>query len=638
MGILNIGISALSAYQKQLATTGHNIANVNTEGYSRQRVDFHTSPAQNAGGIGFIGSGVDVSSIRRTYDDFLAGRVRDYNASEQEYEIFYQRSSQIDDVIADPAAGLDQMLQQFFASVHDVSADPTSLPARNVMINQSNILVDRFQSMDSWMSDLRSQGNLDFEQSVSEINGLGASIASVNNRLQTFSHNVTNPPNDLLDERDRLIDQLSGFVDVSTLTQDDGSLNVYIGTGQPLVVGQVANALTVTNNPLATDHKELSIAQAGGGTSLVTNQITGGRLGGLLRFRNEVLDPAQNSLGLVAIGLAHNFNEEHVTGMDLNGNLGGNFFKVASPDILANPLNSGSVTASFDDISNLNNHEYEFSFDGANWTMEDLVSNSVVTVSGAGTVANPFVADGMSLVIGAGAAAGDSYRLRPTRLGGTLINTVISDARSIAASESVRTSNTAGNTGTARIGPGAQVSSTGTTKLAAPITMTFNNVTNQFALSSGGTLNYNPATDSGNTLTASVAGLGDFSFEMTGVPANGDQFVLSDNTGGVGDNRNAQRLADLQNTSLLFGNTASLSDAYGYLVADVGTKTAQAASNSSVQNQLLTQAKNSQAAVSGVNLDEEAADLVRYQQAYQAAAQVISTANNLFDTLLGAVR
>ncbi|HHI76447.1 MAG TPA: flagellar hook-associated protein FlgK, partial [Gammaproteobacteria bacterium] len=207
--ILNTGISALNAFQRQLNTVGHNIANVNTEGYSRQQVEFRAL-AEPVGGVGYTGAGVEAVTIRRSYDEYLTGRVRSYTASQQEYAVFYERASRVDDVVADAASGLDRMMQEFFASIEDVSADPTSIPARNVMLNRSEVLTDRFRSLDGWMEDLRAQANRDMDTFVQEINGLGAAIADVNRRIQEVSVNRANPPNDLLDQRDKLIDDLSG--------------------------------------------------------------------------------------------------------------------------------------------------------------------------------------------------------------------------------------------------------------------------------------------------------------------------------------------------------------------------------------------------------------------------------------------
>lgn len=640
-GIINIGVSALNAFKRQMETTGHNIANVNTEGYSRQVVQFDTrEPGLSS--VGYIGSGVDVASVQRRYDDFLAARVRDYSSSHEEFAVYQQRASQIDNVIADSATGIDEMLQQFFAAVNDVADDPTSISARSVMLNRAGQLSDRFTSLDGWLEDMRHQLNQDLELEVNEMNSLAQSLAAVNARITAMNGAPGGIPNDVLDQRDKLIDDLSKYTNVSTLAQSDGTVNVFIGTGQALVVGTNYSTLGVTNNAAAADRKEIVIRQAGGLSVNVTAQMTGGSLGGLLRFRDEVLDETQNALGRMAIGLGSFFNAEHQTGMDLDSQLGGDFFTVAGPQVLGHSANNAAsnIAVAFDDVADLTTHEYELRFDGSSWTMADLNTGGTVALSGVGTPANPFVADGMRIVIGS-ATAGDSYRLRPTRLGASSMDVLVSDERDIAAADPVRTSAASGNSGTGTIVSGALTARSTSGPGALPavgVTLTFDSTLNRFNVSSGGTIAYNPATDSGSTLTLSLAGLGDFSFEMTGTPGNGDQFLLADNAGGVGDNRNARHLADLQNANLMIGGTASFGGTYGALIADVGTKTSQAAGNANVQNQLLGQAEAAKSEVSGVNLDEEAADLVRFQQAYQAAAQVISVANSLFDSLLSAVR
>lgn len=540
--ILKTGISALTAFQRQLSTTGHNIANVNTEGYSRQRVELSALEPQRSG-LGYIGSGVEVSAVRRNYDGFLATQVRSYTASQQEYAVYYDRANQINNMLGDEASGINQMMQEFYASIQDVSADPTSVPARTVMLSRANELVDRFHSLDNWLGSLHSQVNKDFSSYVSEINNLGSSIADINQRIQAMSTDPSSPPNDLLDQRDKLIDDLSKYVNVTTVAQDDGAVNIFVGSGQALVVGATSNTMTVQNDPAAADRKDLAISVIGGGSVVITDQISGGKLGGLLRFRKEVLDPAQDSLGLIAVGLAQTFNDQHVLGNDLDGNTGGAFFNVGTPDLSADSTNTGAatVTAAFSAVGDLTGHEYQLQYDGTDWLISDLSTGAPATVLGpSGT----FVHDGVQLTISAGAAAGDTYLLRPTHSGATNIDSLISDPRQVAAAQSTA----------------------------------------------------------------------------------------------VGDNRNALALADLQNSQVLFGNTTSISDTYGSLVADIGTQTHQASANADSQQQLLTQAKTTQSAVSGVNLDEEAADLVRFQQAYSAAAQVIATANTLFDTLLGAVR
>lgn len=357
--IINTGISALTAFKRQMETTGHNIANVNTEGYSRQRVQLETRNPQ-VSPAGYIGSGVEVASIHRAYDDFLAARVRDYTSSYEESSVFYDRALQIDNVFADASASMSDMMQQFFAAVDDVADDPTSIAARSVMISRGNQLAERFNTLDRWLDDMRRQLNQDLEHQVGEINSLAQSLADVNSRIGALNGSAGGIPNDILDERDRLVDQLSHYTSVSTLQQSDGSMNVFIGTGQALVVGGVANSLAVSSNVYDSEKKEIVLQQSGGLTVNVSSQITGGSLGGLLRFGGEVLDDSQAALGRVALGLADYFNGEHQTGMDLDGDLGGLFFGLDTPEVLGRQGNAAASTAAITitDPSQLTTHSY----------------------------------------------------------------------------------------------------------------------------------------------------------------------------------------------------------------------------------------------------------------------------------------
>jgi flagellar hook-associated protein 1 FlgK len=635
--IFNIGVSALTAAQTRLATTGHNIANVNTDGYSRQTVAQETLPAQQSG-VGYVGSGVQVSAVTRAYDDFLAGRVRGSSASASEADYLYTHALQVDNVISDPAAGMSQVLSDFFNSVNDVADDPTSVPTRDVMLNQADVLVSRFHSLDSYFNQLRDQSNTDLASFAGEINRLSDSIASLNVDIQNGVQGAdAEQPNDLLDMRDRLIDELNQYVSTKTVTQSDGQVNVFIGNGQALVLGASANTLAVGNSPLSQDQRVLYLQTPDGNQIDVTSQISGGKMGGLLRFQQEVLNPAQDSLGLVGAGLAHYFNTEHATGMDLDGNLGGDFFTLTEPQLLGHQDNVGTATASFTDMSQVQAEEYDLRYDGASWTMIRQSDNQQVTMSGSGTAADPFVADGVSIVIGS-AAAGDRYLLRPSRGGAADIETLVTDPRGIAAADPVQTSAPSSNTGSAEISAGYLSSRTVSASAAGlPVTLTYDAANQQYDISTGGSIAYDPTTDSGSSATVTITNLGDFSFTLTGTPADGDQFVLADNTGGVGDNRNALQLAALQTDKLLSNGRASIVDAYASAVADVGTSTNRAQNNNEVYKQLLDQAQAAKDSVSGVNLDEEAANLVQFQQAYQASAKVIATANTLIDTLLGIV-
>lgn len=648
--IINTGISALHAFKRQMETTGHNIANVNTEGYSRQRVGLAARVPESVP-QGYVGSGTEIASIRRVYDDYLADRVRAYASSHEAFTAYEARARQIDNVIADASTGLDGMLQQFFAGVNDVADDPMSMPARAVMLNRADQLADRFNALDSWFNDLRVQLDRDLGNQAGEINALAASLARVNTQVVGLQGSTGGVANDILDQRDHLVDQLSRFVAVTTTQQPDGAVNVMIGSGQALVIGGRANTLHVVPGLETPDRRELTLRTGSGGDLVVTGLVNGGSLGGLLQFRDEILDEAHNGLGRVAVGIAHYFNAEHRTGMDYDGDFGGDFFTaVAPPPAAAGPGNAAGsgVTLGFADVAALTGHEYSLAFDGSSWTMTDLSTGGAVALSGSGTAGDPLVGDGVSIVVNA-ATAGDRYRLRPTRGAAAAFGVQVSNARDIAAAEVAATSALASNTGTGVISGGAQVSrAAAPVKLATPLTLQFDAAAGQFAVYAGNppagpalaTIPYDPATGSGSTLTVpgTLTGFGDYAFTLRGTPANGDRFVLADNTGGIGDNRNARRLADLQSARLMIGGTATFANTYGSLVADVGTRTGQARNNAEVHSRLLIQAETAKSEVSGVNLDEEAANLVRFQQAYQAAAQVVNVANTLFDSLLGAVR
>lgn len=642
--IFNIGVSGLTSFQTRLATTGHNIANVNTEGYSRQSVGLEALPSQNTV-VGAVGSGVTIASISRNYDQFLANRLRDSLSSYEESTYMYSRAIQVDNVIADPAAGMSEVLGDFYQAVNDVADDPTSIPARDVMLSQAEVLVSRFHSMDSYFSELRNQANADMANFAGEMNQLMDGIAELNGKIQSAGiGNGLNAPNDLLDQRDRLIDELNKYVNVTTVSQSDGTMNVFTGNGQTLVLGGDASRLSVQNSPLSADQRSLYLQTRNGARVEINDLLGGGRMGGLLRFQAEVLDPAQDALGLVGVGLAGFFNAEHNTGMDLDGDLGTDFFSMPAPQLLGHSGNTGTASASFSDLSQVQPEEYDLRFDGAAWTLVRRSDKQTIPMGGDGTTATPFTVDGLEVVIGdgtvanQGAAAGDHYLLRPTRGGAAQIGLLVSDPRDIAAADPVATSATPTNTGTGDISAGYLDPRTGSTKLAAPVTLTYNAALLRYDISSGGSIAYDPATDSGLNTAVTIAGLGDFNFQLTGNPADGDSFTLSDNSGGVGDNRNARSLADLQTLNVLFGGGSSITDAYATAVAEVGTGTSRVKSSQEVQKQLLDQAQAAKDAVSGVNLDEEAANLVQFQQAYQASAQVIAAANNMIDTLLGIVR
>jgi flagellar hook-associated protein 1 FlgK len=653
MGILETGITGLNAFRSQLTTTSHNIANVNTEGYSRQIVGLGTLPATNTR-IGSIGNGVQVTEIRRQFDQFLMDRLRTYTSSDADYQVFFNRASRVADLIADPDAGLSGAMQGFFNSVQDVADNPTSSSTRDVLLSNANILVDRFNTMHDFLEGLRTEINQDMEVLVGEANTFTESIADLNAQIQLFVNGSGGQtPNDLLDRRDQVITELSELVNITTVEQDDGTVNVFMGNGQGVVIGTRSFQLSTQVNSAEVDRLDITLEGGGGSVGIVTNFLNGGKIGGYLRFRDEILDPTENGIGRMALGLGTLFNEQHQLGMDLNGALGKDFFYL--PDYLTPDGNgaqmllevqTGGTPASISniDVAELDTADFEVSTaDGINWTIYNRETGATSTKTAPGNLLTFGGLNDVAIEMDVtGAAANDSYIVRPTRIVGRAIDVQILDGREVAAASPVSVSEGV-QTGTAEVSSyGLLTRDPANTLLAAPVTLTFSTPPDQFNYPGG------PAAyTSGQEMTITIAGLGDFGLTINGSPAAGDTFILdtnSDNTGnpiGIGDNRNALRLAALQtaktmrNDSTTSANpTSSFVNLYSSLIGEVGAETRQALISSNTQARLKEQAETALDEVVGVNLDEEAAKLVSFQQAYQASAQVIRVSNQLFDSLL----
>jgi len=647
--LLGIGSSALLSYQKALDTVGHNVANVNTPGYSRQLVEFAARPGQGYGN-GFLGDGVDVTTISRNYSRFLVDGLRTSSSAYREQDTLATLSGDLNNLLADDQTGLTPMLGSFFDAVQGAANDPTSTAARQVMLSEAETLAGSFQSLGNWMENSRRDLGGRMDATTQEINRLADGIASLNRQIVDARSNVGGqPPNDLLDARDQLVLNLSDLVSVTTTTQDNGALNVFIGSGQTLVLGDKANSTGVKINVNDPGQVDITIGPDGQQPVVVTGLISGGELGGLIAYREQVLDPAINSLGRIAVELGSFMNEQHRAGMNLNDMPGQDLFSFAGPRADPDAGNAGNITVTYDDVAQLTTDEYRLQFDGSNWSLSRTGTGQSVPLSGTGTAADPFVAEGISITVGAGAAAGDGYTIRPVRDGAGAFQVLIGDPRDLALASPVRTSAALANTGTGQISAGV-VTDINNAAFQSPqgalspevlirfTTPTTYEVVDQSTLGVIDTGVYDPATGSDVFPTA---GLGiDYGYQVriTGNPASGDEFRVGYNSGGTGDNRNALQLASLQTGRLMNGGSASFNDAYGEMIADVGTRTRQAQVGSDVQKSVMEQSQAAWAAKSGVNLDEEAADLLRFQQAYQAAAQIISVADRLFDTLINAVR
>ncbi len=634
--LLGIGSSGLNTAQANLLTTGHNISNVDTPGFSRQRV-IQSANTASASGSGFVGTGVHVETVQRVYNQFIVSQALQTQTKSSQLDAYSAQISQIDNMLADSSAGLTPGLQNFFTGVQDVANNPASIPSRQALLSNTEALVTRFQVMDQRLTESRESVDAQLTNSVREINSLARGIANLNQSITIAESQAANQPaNDLLDQRDAMTAELGKLIDTSIVKQDDGSHNVFIGNGQPLVVGTESLELKAIASP--DDPEDITIALASGNNTILLSEErlqSGGSVGGLLAFRNQTLDSAQNALGRVAIGLAQNFNDQHRLGQDLNGDLGGDFFNVPGPKTIPGFGNTAGsdITVSISNVGQLTTSDYRFDYDGTNSTLTRLSDNTSVNIAGLPSGATPLTFDGVRIDGSAAVNANDSFIIQPTRNGAKNLSLAISDTLKIAAAAPIRTDAAFTNAGTGTISAGSVNQSLPLDpNLQQPVTITFHTPADgQFDVTGTGTglPANNQAFTAGNDIS-----FNGFTVQISGAPAAGDVFTIGPNSNGNSDNRNALLLGGLQTQNTLLNGTASYQSTYGQLVSQVGNKTRELDVTSRAQANLVTQTNQTLQSLSGVNLDEEAANLLRYQQAFQASGKIIEISNTLFDTLL----
>jgi flagellar hook-associated protein 1 FlgK len=706
--LLGTSTSGVIAAQRALSTTGHNISNATTEGYSRQRAELQARKPTFSGS-GAIGSGVVVDNIGRSYDEFVVSELRNTTSQSKFLDKSYEFTSQVDNLLADPRAGLAPSLSNFFEAVNGLANDPSSTSSRQVMLSSARNLSDRFEYMSGQLDSLRSATNKDLKVMVGEVNELAKGIAELNNAIVRSREVTTKPANDLLDQRDRLVQQLSELINVRTSIQDDDRMNVFVGNGQTLVVGDIASRLDVEMNEYDSSQHEVVFVGSGGNT-VITQYLSGGALGGITKFRNEILNPTQNELGRIAIGVARTFNDQHKLGMDLNNQLGKNFFSeidTNSPLVLPSLHNKGDLELDVEvtDVNKLKTSNYQLSYYQGQYELLRIDDGKVV--GRFNSLPQDIEDEGIRITVkgGSNIEEMDKFLIQPTRRSAELFDVEIGSAAEIAASSPIRVEADIDNLGDAEIEV-TQITSTDnpafkTTEgqLSPPYLVRFVDDNHFEILDNSGkpvkvkldgtaddpAIDLNglksaspavPATETGDkaipaeppkrvreekgeganklggvegpilydakqgTQIFPTAGGIDrgIHIKVTGKPRKGDIFRIEFNKDGTSDNKNALALAELQTKQTLMGGTSDYTQTYGQLVSRIGSRTHELDLNRKAQSLLLDQAIEQREAVSGVNLDEEAAELIRYQNLYQANAQVIAAAKQTFQVLLDAFR
>ncbi|WP_018871214.1 flagellar hook-associated protein FlgK [Thioalkalivibrio sp. ALgr3] len=633
MSSLNIGTSGLLAYQRAIGTTSNNIANASTEGYSRQDTSLANRPPQFLGG-NFQGQGVQVDNVRRISDEFVNRQLTDATTTAAGAETRVQIANRIDDLLADESSGLQPVLDSYFDAAQDVSSDPTSSSAREVFRTEAESLVERLGSIDSRLQEQRDIVNGQIETGVQEVNDLAESLADVNRAIVSGSTQAS--PNDLLDQRDRLVNELAEKVDVRTVEQDDGALNVFVGNGQSLVLGGDARELRA--EALSGDPDQLDIGvPSGDGTASISRFIQGGELGALLETRGGLIDEAQNTLGQIAHSLGDSFNQQNQLGLDLNGEQGGPIFSLGEPQVwgAGDPKPGTNPEVSIEDASALttddyrllrdDDGEYEVRRASDNRVLDDFeIDDGVLRIDGLAVDLSELEGDDST----------GEWLIQPTRTGVGQMDVLMEDGDELAAAAALRAEEGAENVGSAQV---SEIAATDPDPDGEAfdgsidgLEITFDG--DEFVRSDGEELETEEVDDGVYRLTGDG-----WEMEIRGTPEEDDSFQVFTNENREGDNRNMKAMNELAEADQVEGRR-NFGDAYNSLIASVGTQTRQAQVAEESASAQLDQAREQRESVSGVNLDEEAADLLRYQQAYQASAQVIQIGNSLFDSLLGAVR
>ncbi|MBA1278511.1 flagellar hook-associated protein FlgK [Stutzerimonas stutzeri] len=669
--LLNIGLSGLSASKSQLSITGHNISNVNTPGYSRQDASQATRTPQFSG-AGYVGSGTTLVEIRRTYSEFLTSQLRSSTSLSSDVEAYKSQIDQLDSLLAGSTTGITPSLQKFFSALQTAAEDPANIPARQLVLAEAEGLARRFNTVSDRLTEQNNFTNKQMAAVTDQINRLAGSIGSLNQAIATASANGKQP-NDLLDARDEAVRQLSTYIGVTVTPQDDNSFNISVGTGQPLVVGSAVSRLEIVPGQGDPNRHEIQFV-SGGSRQGITSQITGGELGGLIRYRQEVLDPTLNSLGQLALAVSDQVNTQLGQGLDLKGNVGVGLFKdINAADLVDKRSYPTGINVEITNTSSLAASDYEIEIGAGD-------SYRIRPVGGRWIEGQTFGTEvpglGFNLHrIDSSLGEGDKVLIMPTRRGASEIGAVLDQADQLAFAAAVRAESSLQNGGTGAIGQPDMVSAPSPIdpaelktafgsglNLAATVnadgTFTLSAATGNWSYvdENGNSLvdgSGNPATptlQSGNSNTvrlAYTAASGEvyqFDFTINGRPQTNDSFSLNFNQSGVSDNRNALKLVDLQTKQTIgvdgavVGSGSSFTDGYGELVERVGTLTAQARMDSEATGAILKQATDNRDSLSAVNLDEEAANLIKFEQYYNASAQIIQVARTMFDTLISTFR
>lgn len=624
--IFGISVSALQAFKNALDVTGNNIANASTPGYDKESAILSEALPQ-ANGTATVGSGVVISGVARAFSQAATNQLNSSQSALGKLNSLQAYSTQIDNLFGTTAGGVSTALQSYYGAWSNVANNPTSTASRQALLSAAQRLAGTLQSNGAQLNALNSDVNARISTDVQQINSLASSVATLNKQIVVSTGQAGGqPPNALLDQRDQAVSKLSQLVNVTTTTDSSGALNVFVGTGQSLVLADVSTPLTTVPDQYNASQLNVSTSAAAG--NVINNTLTSGDLGGLLAARTQVINPALNQLGQIATAVSRTANAQQSAGIDLNGQAGAALFSVSSPQAFASSKNSDTTTAtvSITDLGTLTSNDYVLSYQGGAYALTRSSDGSSVPLTGAGTVASPLTADGIAIVLSGTPANGDTFLVQPTAQIATSLTATLADPSKVAAAGALVSAATLTNAGNGTVTQPVVLDPTNV-NVATPATIQFTNATT-YSINGAGSFTYAPG---GN-----VAANG-WQVQISGTPYAGDTFTVKANSGGSGDNRNALASAGQQTSGVLANGTISIGGAISGLVTGLGSQAQEINTAQTAQAAINTNAQSAVQSTSGVNLDEEGAKLLQWQQAYQAAAQALVIGNSLFTTLINSV-
>jgi flagellar hook-associated protein 1 len=631
--LFGISLTALQAFRTAIAVTSNNIANANTPGYADESVQL-TSAVPQGGASTPIGGGVDVAGIARAYSQVSENQYSTTQSGLGQLNSLQTYTNQIDNIIGTTAGGLTGALQNYYNGWSTVANDPTSTPARQALIGQAQSVANSIQNTNGQLQALNTDINAGITSDVKQINSIGTSISTLNAQIVVATAQAGGqPPNDLIDQRDALVSNLAQLVGVSTTTDSNGALNVFIGNGQPLVLQGVTTTLTTVPNQF--NASQLEVSTSTNGSNPISGQITSGDLGGLLAARTQAVNPAINQLGQIATALATSANSQQNSGIDLNGQPGAALFSIGAPTSTASSKNVGTASASVSiapgGVASLTPDNYTLEYQGGAYSLTNATTGAAVAFTGTGSAANPISADGLSIVVSGAPSSGDKFLIQPTANASNGFNVVLSNPSQLAAAAALQSTAAPTNTGSATIG---NFTNPGDKPLPpAALTVTFPSATT-YSINGGAAQAIGP----NYTISLGNNAVGNFwTAQVSGTPVAGDHFTLQSNAGATGDNTNALASANQETLGVLSGGTISVSSATSALVTGVGSQAQQVNTAQTAQAAVNTQAQQTVQSISGVNLDQEAAALLQWQQAYQASAQALAIGNTTFTTFMDSI-